>query len=209
MVAGRLQEFFRARMVRNYDRAMEPLERRIFEEARRRLLARARGRVLDLGAGTGANFAFYSDDVLHVAAVDPEDGMLAAARGKASRATVAVSLVAGSAEALPFATGVFDTVVATLVFCTIPDPAKALAEVSRVLAPEGRFLMLEHVRSTTPLLGVLLDAATPVQRIVAAGCHLNRRTQALVAEAGFRIDSLRERFRGTVVEIDATRPIHT
>jgi len=192
-------------MVRNYDRFMRPMERRVFGEARRRLLAHARGRVLDLGAGTGANFASYAPNVAHVVALDPELGMLAGARAKASAAPAPVTLVAGSAEALPFPDEAFDTVVATLVFCTISDPAAAMAEVERVLSPGGRVLMLEHVRSSNAALGLLMDLATPIQRIVAAGCHLNRATHALVARAGFRVESAKRRFRGTILELEAVR----
>ena len=209
MLARRVHDFFRDRMVRNYDRWMRPMERRVFGDARRRLVAHAAGRVLDLGAGTGANFAHYGSGVGSVVAVDPELGMLAFAREKTGAASVPVSLVAASAEALPFPDASFDTVVATLVFCTIPDPGRALGEVERVLAPEGRLLMLEHVRASSPVLGLLMDAATPLQRVVAAGCHLNRATHGLVARAGFRVEALRERFHGTVVEIEAVRPART
>ena len=209
MLARRVQDFFRERFVRNYDRAMAPLERRLFGDARRRLVASARGRVLDLGAGTGANFAHFPAAVQGVVALDPEAGMLGAARPKAAAAPVGVALVAASAEALPFPDASFDTVVATLVFCTIPDPERALAEVRRVLAPGGRALLLEHVRSSSSLLGLAMDALTPLQRIVAAGCHLNRRTQSLVAEAGFRVESRKERFLGSLVEIVAAAPAQT
>lgn len=206
MLAGRVQEFFRDRMVRNYDRAIGPLERRVFASARRRLLASARGLVLDIGAGTGANFAQYPDAVERVVAVDPELGMLESARAKGETAAVSVALVAASAEELPFPSASFDTIVATLVLCTIPDPARALDEAVRVLKPDGRALFLEHVRSSSPALGLLMDVATPVQRVVAAGCHLNRRTQSLVTAAGFRVESLSERFRGSLVEIVAAAP---
>jgi ubiquinone/menaquinone biosynthesis C-methylase UbiE len=182
---------------------MRPMERRVFGEARRRLVAHARGRVLDLGAGTGANFASYAPDVALVVALDPELGMLEGAKQKAAAAPV--TFVAASAEALPFPDAAFDTVVATLVFCTIADPAAAIAEVERVLAPGGRVLMLEHVRSSNAALGLLMDLATPVQRIVAAGCHLNRATQALVARAGFRVETATRRFLGTILELEAVR----
>jgi len=144
-----------------------------------------------------------------VVALDPELGMLANAHEKAAAAPVRVTLVAGSAEALPFPDEAFDTVVATLVFCTIADPAAAMAEVERVLSPGGRVLMLEHIRSSNAALGFLMDIATPVQRIVAAGCHLNRATQALVARAGFRIETATRRFRGTILELEAVRLART
>lgn len=206
MLARRVQEYFKDRMVRNYDRMLRPFERRTFGESRHRLLRHAEGRVLDLGAGTGANFAYYPREVRHVVALDPELGMLATADGKREAATVPVVIVAGSAESLPFPDATFDTVVATLVFCTIGDPGRAIAEVARVLAPGGRVLMLEHVRSSNPLLGIVMDAATPLQRLVAAGCHLNRKTHGLVARAGFSVEVLRRRALGCVVEIEAIRP---
>jgi hypothetical protein len=81
-----------------------------------------------------------------------------------------------------------------------------MAEVERVLAPGGRVLMLEHVRSSNPALGLLMDLATPLQRVVAAGCHLNRATHALVAGAGFRVETLSRRFLGTILELEAVRP---
>jgi ubiquinone/menaquinone biosynthesis C-methylase UbiE len=206
MLARRVQDFFRDRMVRNYDRAMRPLEQRALGEARRRLVGHATGRVLDLGAGTGANFAHYSTGVRNIVALDPEIGMLAFAREKRDAARVPISIVAASAEALPFPDASFDTVVATLVFCTIADPERAIVEVGRVLAPAGRVLMLEHVRPPNPVLGLAADLLTPVQRVVAVGCHLNRVTLATVQCAGLRVDSLKERLLGAVIEIVA---VHT
>jgi ubiquinone/menaquinone biosynthesis C-methylase UbiE len=203
---GRLQAYCRARMIRDYDRLMEPLERRAFAVARERLASAARGRVLDLGAGTGANFAHYSRAAELVVAIDPELGMLAKAARRVESAGAPVTLVAAAAERLPFGAAAFDTVVATLVFCTIGEPERAMAEVARVLAPGGRILMLEHVRSSSKLLGLVQDVATPVQRIVASNCHLNRRTVSLVERAGLRLDAVRERWRGMLVELEATAP---
>ena len=204
MVVSRLEQFFGNRLVANYDRLMAPLERRVFGEARRRLVGAAAGRVLDVGAGTGANFSLFAAGDARVVALDPEPGMLERAGRKASGAAVDVALVRATAEALPFPDGCFDTVVATLVFCTIRRPAVALAEVRRVLRPGGRLLMLEHVRSNRPALGLVQDLLTPAQRVVAAGCHLNRPTLALVAR-GLAVTAVRERFASTIVEIEAVR----
>ena len=192
-------------MVRNYDECMRPFERRVFGEARARLVATAVGRVLDVGAGTGANFAHYGDAVHSVVAVDPELEMLERAAPKGARSAATVHIVAASAEELPFPDESFDTVVATLVFCTIADPGRALGELERVMAHGGRILMLEHVRSSSRPLALLQDVATPIQRVIAAGCHLNRQTRSLVERSGLRIDAVRERYLGVVVELEATR----
>jgi ubiquinone/menaquinone biosynthesis C-methylase UbiE len=203
MASARVERFFRQRMVRNYDRLMAPLERRAFREARARLVPKAEGRVLEIGAGTGANFAFYGPEARLVVASDPEAGMLsqAASRGAAAR----VVLVAASAEALPFPDRAFDCAVATLVLCTVARPLVALAEIRRVLRPGGRVYLLEHVRSRASILGAVQDVLTPVQRVVAAGCHLNRATPLLVERAGLTLTSVRERFAATVVEMEAER----
>lgn len=206
MVAERLERYFRKRLVANYDRLMAPLERRVLGEARRRLLGLCSGTVLEIGAGTGVNFERYGAGVRRVVAVDPELGMLGHALARASSARAPLALVGASAESLPFPGGTFDTVVATLVFCTIARPEVAMSEVSRVLKPGGLLLMLEHVRSRSAILGAVQDALTPIQRIVAAGCHLNRPTQSLVGDQ-FALAAVRERFASTLVEIEAVRAV--
>jgi len=197
-----VRAYFDERFVRNYDRCIAPLERAVFAEARTRLAARARGRVLDVGAGTGANFGRFGPEVCSVAGIDPEPGMLAQARLPEA---VPVRLIVASGECLPFASGVFDTVVATLVLCTIPDPTRAYAEMMRVLAPGGLLLLLEHVRSSSSIVAAVQDAATPLNRVLAGGCHLNRRTEELLRGPEIRVEARRERLAGSVVEIVATR----
>jgi ubiquinone/menaquinone biosynthesis C-methylase UbiE len=202
----RLEARFRDRFVAHYDALMEPLERSVFAGARARLITRANGRVLDLGAGTGANFACFGHAARSVVALDPDPRMLAQARAKAGAAIPTIAIVTGTAEELPFAPGSFDSVVATLVFCTVADPCRALAEVVRVLRPGGVLLMVEHVRSSNRLLAGVQTALTPVQRIVAAGCHLDRATRMLVESGGLRVTSARQRFASIVVELEAVRP---
>lgn len=198
---GGLQGFFDDRFVRNYDRCVAPLERSVFREARKRLLGRAAGLVLDLGAGTGANAEYFEAPVRAVIAVDRDERMLV--QSKARPAEVPIHMAVADAEALPFSTGAFDTVVACLVLCTTPRPDIALSELVRVLAPGGRALFLEHVRSTSSIIGLAQDLANPLQSLIAGGCNLNRRTESSLRRAGLRIDKRRSRFAGILIEIEA------
>jgi SAM-dependent methyltransferase len=152
------------------------------------LTAGARGRVLEVGCGTGRNLPLY-DAAARVVAVDPSREALRAARRRAP----GVPVVAASAEALPFRAGAFDTVVSGLVFCSVRDPARALAEVRRALAPGGSLRMMEHVRSPRPLLGRLQDLVQPAWTRITGGCHPNRDTERSVAAAGFVIDAAERR----------------
>jgi ubiquinone/menaquinone biosynthesis C-methylase UbiE len=150
---------------------------------RRWLVVGARGRTLDLGCGTGRDLPLFPSDA-RVIGLDPAWDALRRARRRAPR----VPLVQGSAEALPFREGVFDTVVSGLVFCSVADPRRGLAEVRRVLRPVGTLRMLEHVRSTTPWKARLQDRLQPAWTRFAGGCHPNRETERLVEAGGFVID---------------------
>jgi ubiquinone/menaquinone biosynthesis C-methylase UbiE len=107
-----------------------------------------------------------------------------------------VPLVVGRAEALPFRTGVFDTVLGGLAFCSVSEPSRGLAEVKRVLHPDGRLRMLEHVRSLVPWRARLQDLIQPAWTWAAGGCHPNRDTEATVERAGFQIEAEGRRARG-------------
>ena len=166
-----------------YDGLCAVLERTGLDAWRRWLAAGARGRTLDVGCGTGRGLARYSRDV-RLIGLDPAWDSLARARRRAPR----VPLVQGSAEALPFRDDVFDTVVSSLVFCTVPEPARGLAEVKRVLRPDGRLRMLEHVRSRRRWKAIFQDRVEPVWTWVSGGCHPNRDTERAVEAAGFVIE---------------------
>lgn len=176
-----------------YDRGTTGMERQIFGADRRRLLRVARGRILDIGAGTGANLPHYPrEQVSELVLLDPSPGMLERARRKAAGLGLEVEILERRAEHLPFADESFDTVVFTLSLCTIPDPAGALREARRVLHPSGRLLVLEHIRAREPALATWQDRLTPLWRLVNAGCHLNRDTRATIKAAGFAFESVEE-----------------
>jgi ubiquinone/menaquinone biosynthesis C-methylase UbiE len=162
---------------RLYDPVMEWPEREFLAEDREYLASGATGRVLDLGAGTGAQFpAFAAEDGIEtVHAVEPDPYMRERAERKARDLDLSVEFSDASAEALPYETDSFDTVVAAFVFCTIPDPAAALDEVSRVLTPGGEFRFVEHVRADG-ITGLAHDLCAPAWHAVAGGCNLNRET---------------------------------
>ena len=154
-------------------------------DVRRRVLSEARGRVLEIGCGTGANLPFYTE-AAQVIAIEPDPHMLRRARKKALRATVPVELLRGSAEDLPFADGTFDTVVATWVMCTIPHPERAAAEMRRVLRPDGVLLFAEHTRAAGARAASLQHALNPAWARIAGGCHLDRDALGILEAAGFR-----------------------
>jgi len=167
-----------------YDALCAVMERTGFARWRRWLAAGARGRTLDLGCGTGRTLPLFPAGA-HVVGADPAHAPLLRARRRAP----GVPLVQASAEALPFRDGAFDTVVSSLVFCSVPRPERGLAEVRRVLAPGGTLRMIEHVRSTRPWKARLQDAVQPLWTRVAGGCHPNRETERTVEASGFSIDA--------------------
>ena len=179
---------------RLYTRLSAKGEARGAAEHRERLLAGLSGRGVEVGAGHGLNFSHYPSSVSEVVAVEPEPYLRARAEEAARGVSVAVSVVDGVADALPLDDGSVDAGVASLVLCTVPDQARALAELRRVIRSGGELRFYEHVASTRPgARGVerVLDAT--VWPRVGGGCHLARDTQAAIERAGFEIASC-ERF---------------
>jgi ubiquinone/menaquinone biosynthesis C-methylase UbiE len=183
-----LSAFQHPRFARMYERISRESERRGTAEHRDRALAGLTGRVIEIGAGNGLNFSHYPNTVTEVLAVEPEDRLRALAEQAATRAPVPVRVVPGHADALPAADATFDAAVASLVLCSVPQVAGALAEIRRVLIPGGELRFFEHVRSAQPLLGLLQDAITPLWSRAAGGCHPNRDTTAAIRAAGFHLD---------------------
>ncbi|HET6518336.1 MAG TPA: class I SAM-dependent methyltransferase [Geminicoccaceae bacterium] len=157
---------------------------------RERLLAATAGRVLEIGIGSGPNLPLYPRDTELVVGLDPSAELLARARREAAWTHFPVQLHRGSAEAIPFDDGSFDSVVSTWTLCSIPDAGAALAEVRRVLRPGGRLLFAEHGRAPEPRVATWQDRLTPLWRRIGGGCHLNRPIDALLRAAGLRIDRL-------------------
>ncbi|MEV4020511.1 methyltransferase domain-containing protein [Nonomuraea angiospora] len=188
-----LSGFQHPRLARAYVEASAAADLRGGREHRKRLLDGLEGRVIEIGAGNGRNFAHYPKTVSEVVAVEPEDTLRRFAEAEAASAPVPVRVVAGHAEALPGEVQSFDAAVVSLVLCSVPSPPAALAEIARVLRPGGTLRFYEHVRSSNPALGLLQDAITPLWRLMAGGCSPNRDTLAAIRRAGFAVDEV-ERF---------------
>jgi ubiquinone/menaquinone biosynthesis C-methylase UbiE len=178
---------------RFYDRMTAGTERAGLGEMRHELLASASGRVLELGAGTGHNLEHYTDAVSELVMTEPDPHMARRLRERLAEEMsrpARVEVIEVPAEDLPFDDGSFDTVVATLVLCTVTDQQRTLAEARRVLVEGGRFLYIEHVRSSRPGLARWQDRLQRPWGFFAGGCHPNRATDQAIADAGFWIDSL-------------------
>jgi len=171
------------------------MDRQGVGEHRRRLLAGVRGRVIEVGAGDGGNFALYPAEVTNVLAVEPEPYLRAKALQEATKAPVPVEVVAGTADRLPAADASADVVVVSLVLCSVPDQAAALAEVARVLRPSGELRFYEHVAAEPGrrLATVQRVSDATLWPLFSGGCHVHRDTAAAITAAGFVIEDL-ERF---------------
>ena len=156
---------------------------------RKGLLAQASGRVLEVGAGTGLNLGYYPGDLRELVLLEPEPAMRRRLERRLRRLGRQALLSDAAAECLPFPDASFDTVVCTLVLCTVAAPDKALAEIGRVLAPGGRLLFIEHVRAESPTLAQLQDLLLEPWRRFACGCRCNRATLELMRASGFQVDA--------------------
>jgi ubiquinone/menaquinone biosynthesis C-methylase UbiE len=174
-----------------YDRGFEATEAAGLREMRRDLLSEAKGRVLELGAGTGANLDLYPENVGELVALEPDPHMAKRLRANVAASPRRVSVSEAGAERLPFEDSSFDTVVSTLVFCTVVDPARALMETTRVLRPGGRLLFLEHVRSGDPSSARWQDRLEKPWRFLGDGCHCNRDTVATIAASPLQLGDIR------------------
>jgi SAM-dependent methyltransferase len=179
------------RFARAYVRAVEEMNRRGGTEHRRAILGGLSGTVIEIGAGNGSAFALYPETVTHVLAIEPDDYLRTLAVASAASARVPVTVRAGTAEHIPAEDASADAVVASLVLCSVRDPAAALAEIRRVLRAGGTLAYYEHVRSGNRLLAAAQDLLTPVWQRMAGGCHPNRDTLGAITAAGFTVQASR------------------
>ena len=174
-----------------YDPLSKGWEEKHGAKMKRGLLAHARGRVLEIGVGTGLSFSHYPD-VDELVAVEPSEPMLRRARERAAALGREVTFVAAPVETLPFGDASFDTVVVLAVLCTVEDPEQAVREIHRVLRAGGHLLFLEHVRSSDPKRARWQDRLERPWGFVAGGCHPNRTTLQTIEAAGFEVDELEQ-----------------
>ena len=154
----------------------------------------ARGTVLEVGIGSGLNVPFYTSAVTRLYGVDPSAELLAMARGRAAAAPFPVELLEQDADRIPLHDASVDTVVVTWSLCSIAKPEDALREMRRVLKPSGTFIFVEHGLSPDTRVRKWQNLLTPWWRRFAGGCHLNRKMDDLVREAGFTIETLRTEY---------------
>jgi ubiquinone/menaquinone biosynthesis C-methylase UbiE len=168
-----------------YDLLSRGAEKGEMGERREALLASVEGDVLEIGAGTGWNLPHYRA-ATRVVAVEPDASMAKRLPEKLAQASVPVEVVTAQAESLPFPDASFDAVVSTFVLCSVEDPSRVLAELRRVLRPEARLVLLEHVRGEGRTAR-WQDRMTGLHRRLAGNCHLNRDTRTAIGEAGFDV----------------------
>ena len=162
-----------------------------FGDYRRRALEPARGETLEIGFGTGLNLPYYPEAVTKLTAIDSENMLEDRVEKRVAACPFPVTRMRLDAQGrLPFEDRRFDTVVTTLTLCSIPDTAAALAEIRRVLKPEGRFVFFEHGRSDDPKVARRQDRFNPIQKIIGAGCNMNRKINDMIGNAGFEITTL-------------------
>jgi ubiquinone/menaquinone biosynthesis C-methylase UbiE len=169
------------------DLAMKNPETRRLREA---WIPQAKGNVLEIGIGSGLNLGFYSQQVRRVYGVDPSLELQRMARTRARRTDVEF-LLQSAENPLPLTSGSIDTVVLTWTLCSIPDPQKALAEVKRVLKPDGKLIFIEHGLAPESGVAAWQDRLTPIWKRIGGGCHLNRKVDEIITQAGFRIPDLK------------------
>jgi len=171
-----------------YDTVSKGSEEAGMREERRQHLAGATGETIEIGAGTGLNLEHYPDAVTRLVLAEPDQHMRRRLQQRLDNLGRQAEIVDASVERLPFPDGTFDTAVVTWVLCSVPDQSKALAEIARVLKPDGRLLFIEHVRSDDPKVAKRQDRIRPLYNLV--GCNPNRDTLAAIESSPLRVESV-------------------
>lgn len=179
------------------------MDRMIKLESRKKVLQMAKGQVLEVGVGTGQNMPHYPPGC-EVTGIDFSPEMLKRAKKRAKESPVPVKLLEMDAQNMDFPDNTFDTVLATCVFCSVPDPIKGLKELKRVCKSGGQIILLEHVRSDNPVLGLIMDILNPLA-VSLIGPNINRRTVENVRKAGIKINSV-EDAQGKIVKLIVAEP---
>jgi ubiquinone/menaquinone biosynthesis C-methylase UbiE len=172
-----------------YDTVSKGSEAAGLREERRALLAGAEGATIEIGPGTGLNLEHYPEAVTRLVLAEPDPHMRRRLRQRVDALGLAAEIIAAPAERLPFPDATFDTAVVTLVLCSVPDQEVALAEIARVLRPNGRLLFLEHVRAGDPRVAKRQDRIRPLYNLV--GCNPNRETLRAIEASALRVESVR------------------
>ncbi|WP_254205226.1 class I SAM-dependent methyltransferase [Nocardia alni] len=173
-----------------YSVLMSGAEPLLVRPVRKELLAAARGSLLIVGLGPGHDLSYLPPSVTSVTAIEPNPVMRRVAGRRARKLGIRFDLIDGIAEALPFESDSFDTLLSPFLLCSVGDVPAALTEFRRVLRPDGELLVLEHIRAEGPMLGRLQDLVDTPWHALSDGCHPNRRTKSALAAAGFAVADL-------------------
>lgn len=171
------------RAARVYDILENPMEMMALKQWRIEVMKELRGKVLEVGVGTGKNIEYYPDHI-DITAIDFSDKMLEKAKEKGKKFNKKVTLLNMDAQNMEFKDNSFDTVYTTCVFCSVPDPVRGLKEIRRVCKQNGKIIMIEHVRSEKKLLGIIMDILNPII-VNTYGANINRRTLDNIERSGF------------------------
>lgn len=181
-----MARFYQRIFAAKYDQFMNGIEEDL-STIRSELLSNLKGDILEIGAGTGVNFQYYSQEA-KVTAIEPSEFMMAKAQYKINKKRIQIIQIGVGEEEHDnlFEDNSFDAIVCTLVLCTIPKPKKALEQFKRWLRPGGKLIIMEHIKSEKKFNGVLQDVMNPAWRVFGDGCNLNRNTDKLIEEIGFK-----------------------
>lgn len=187
----------------SYDKFLAPMEKMMMGKWRQQLCAQAQGLVLEAGIGTGANLPYYPQGV-RVIGIDFSPQMLEKAKAKLPLAQVPIELKIADIQDLPFSSNIFDTIITACVFCSVPEPVQGFKELKRVIKPEGKLYLLEHVRSEKLILGPLMDTLNPLS-VKFSGVNINRRTEENIRLSGMKIVHVENLF-GDIVKLLTVEP---